>query len=82
MPLMAFYHCSALVQIHPPLIIGASVLYFPFKFMVKLILVKLIRSFASCQIGRGPEGYMVSPVHKAHCFILGSPRCFSFCLFV
>lgn len=67
-PWMAFYHCSALVQTHPPLIIHVSVLYFPFIFMVKLIpVVKLIRSYVSCQIGRSPEGYMVSPVHKAHC---------------
>lgn len=57
-----------LVQTHPPLIIGASVLCFPFIFLVKLIpVVKLIRSSASCQIGRGPEGYMECPVHKAHC---------------
>lgn len=67
-PWMASYHCSALLQTHPPLIIGASVLYFPFIFMVKLIpVVKLLRSFGSCQVGRGLEGYMVSPVYKAHC---------------
>lgn len=67
MPWVAFYHCSALVQTQPPLIIGASVLYFPFIFMVKLIpVVKLIRSFASCQTGKGPEWYLQCVGHTVH----------------
>lgn len=52
---------------HSSLVIGASLLYFPFILMVKLVpVVKLIRTFALCEVGRVLEGYIASPVHQAH----------------
>jgi len=65
-PWMAFRQCSAMVQTQSSPIIGAWVLHFAFIFLVVLVLtVKLVRTFASCQVDRGLEGCIASPLHQA-----------------